>query len=360
LLYGNPAQGVCDTLCCGKRGVTRDRVEVKPDLIYDLASLTKIISTTTLFMMTLDKGLIDLDSPLASLGWEIKGSLKKATIRRLLAHQSGLPAWRPYHQDDSLSQDDDGLLEDDSLLEEDGLLEDDSLLEEESLLVNNALKTAILRETLECDPGQRTIYSDLNFMLLGMILVERWEKRLESLFKTLISQPLGLLSCGFNPSGRNIAPTEDGFRIGGPLDYRGAPIKGPVPLGTVHDDNARAQNGVSGHAGLFSSAQDVWKVVRLWAEAFDDSKRSLVSKGAMDEFLCACRPKSGAARALGFDLGQGTLQGARGHTGYTGPSLWWNPQKDRAFVFLCNRVHPTARASKMENFRKELADRLWG
>jgi CubicO group peptidase (beta-lactamase class C family) len=131
-------------------------------------------------------------------------------------------------------------------------------------------------------------------------------------------------------------------------------------LGRVHDDNAALLGGAAGHAGLFGSAEEIWRIVEDWAASWTADQGTLVRRDTLRLFLKRRNDRQGTGRAAGFDLGQGLLAGARGHLSYTGCSLWWDPEKDRAFVFLSNRVHPTARGGRMDAFRRELAALLWG
>jgi CubicO group peptidase (beta-lactamase class C family) len=331
LAHGKPSEGRVEYLWVGQRGRTRDRLPVHRDLVYDLASITKVVSTTFLMMISVQEGLIGLETGLKGLGWPVSSDRERLKVVDLLTHQSGLPAWRPYYLDQSLSEKD-------------------------------KLALTILNEPGQSKVGAETLYSDLNFILLGLVLEKIWGRDLGSLFAEKIADPLNLFSTGFRPSPQKlpVAPTEDGPRLGGPLDWPGVKVLGPVPLGRVHDDNAAFLGGIAGQAGLFGTAPEIWRVICDWAESLSGKRTGLVGQGVLEDFLEARPPLKGPSRAVGFDIGQnGPIEGARGHLGYTGGSLWWDPPNDRAFVLLCNRVHPTARGSKMEGFRKGLAELLW-
>jgi CubicO group peptidase (beta-lactamase class C family) len=301
------------------------------EVVYDLASLTKILSTTFLTMMAADEGRLEVGGEVSKLGWPVPDGLKGLKVSDLLTHQSGLPAWRPYYLDD-------------------GLKNRDKFIE------------TILNEPKVSNVGEQTLYSDLNFLLLGFILENIYGQNVKELFAEKIAKPLGLSVTGYgpNPALLPLAPTEDGPRLGGPLDFPGVKVLGPVPLGRVHDDNAAFLSGQAGHAGLFGSIKEVWLMVQNWAKSLTLSPDALVRAETMTAFLAPRKAPRGPLRAMGFDIGQGPLLGSRGHLGYTGGSVWWDPQLDRAFVVLTNRVHPTARGSKMEEFRKGLAELLWG
>ncbi|MDR2386249.1 MAG: beta-lactamase family protein [Deltaproteobacteria bacterium] len=331
LAYGHPAKGEVTYLWAGLRGLSRSRFPVSPDLVYDLASLTKILSTTFLIMLAVDQGQIELDWKLTKFAWPVPDNLKGLKVSDLLTHQSGLPAWRPYYLNKELQN-------------------RDKFIE------------TILNEPKVSNIGEKTLYSDLNFLLLGFILETIFGQSLKDLFAEKIAQPLGLLVTGYVPKPWlwPVAPTEDGPRLGGPLDYPGLKILGPVPLGRVHDDNSAFLSGQAGHAGLFGSIKEVWLVLQNWAKSLSQAPEALVRGQTMSAFLAPRKAPSGPLRAMGFDLGLGPLRGSRGHLGYTGGSLWWDPDLDRALVLLTNRVHPTARNSQMEEFRKGLAQLLWG
>jgi CubicO group peptidase (beta-lactamase class C family) len=405
LVHGRPEAGVAEGFKAGFEGLTRHRVRVSADTAYDLASLTKVLATTTLAMIAADRGLLALDGPLSELGFKPPEDLSALTVSDLLTHQSGLPAWLPYHVDPELSD-------------------------------KERLIEAILTERPLFPIGGRTLYSDLNFMLLGVVLERLFGSSLAELFEGLVAAPLGLKSTGFYGSRFSPAPTEDGPRIGGPLDWPGAPVLGPVPTGRVHDDNAAALGGAAGHAGLFGTAPEVFKIIRAWAKSLNwsektpgerggadagkgqeaasgkgqeaasgkgqeagfgkgqeaalgrgqeaasgkgqeaalgrgqeaasgrgdgpsfDQPRTLIGQKTMEAFLAVKPSREDRGRAAGFDLGLGAMEGAVGHLGYTGGTLWWDPKNDLALVFLCNRVHPTARNSKMPQFRERLYEAL--
>ncbi|MDR1546824.1 MAG: beta-lactamase family protein [Deltaproteobacteria bacterium] len=328
LVWGRPVQGFSQMACAGTRGLTRGRIPVEPSLLYDLASLTKILSTTSLLMRAVDQGLAALSTRLGALDWPLPPDLSQLTLLDLLTHQSGLPSWRPYHQNPELRE-------------------------------PARLKAAILSERPLFRPQQMTLYSDLNFLLLGLFLTEVFGVDLATLFRREVADTLGLRRLGFCPAGDDIAPAEDGPRLGGPLSWPAAPVLGPTPLGRPHDDNAAFLGGAAGHAGLFGSAAEIWRVVVDWAAAEAEDAGRLVRQDTLRDFLKIRTPAEGPGRGAGFDIGLGPLLEARGHLAYTGCSLWWSPETDQAFALLCNRVHPTARGSRMEAFRRELAELLW-
>jgi CubicO group peptidase (beta-lactamase class C family) len=294
---------------------------VTASLGYDLASLTKVLATTFLVAGEVSRGRLDLAATLGDLGWS--GPVQRLTLRDLLAHRSGLPPWRPFY------------------------------LLKSAESPRDRYRRALAQEPLISRPGQETIYSDLNFLILGLVLEDLNGQSLASLFATRVAQPLGLTRLGYTPEWGPLAPTEDGFRVGGPLTYPGLPYLGPVPLGRAHDDNAAGLGGVAGQAGLFGSVGAVWAVLRSWAGILA-GQVNLVEKKVLTAFLEPQSVETGPPRALGFALGEGPWAGLVGHWGYTGGGLWWDPVQDWALAFLTNRVHPTAREGGVVAFRQEL------
>src|SRR5215210_278050 len=260
-----------------------DGAPVEVFTVYDLASVTKVVGLTTALMLAVEEGKLDLDAPIHRYIPAFSGDLKeRVTARMLLAHASGLPAWRPLFR--------------------------------ETASRAEAIKLA-LETPLETAPGAREAYSDLGLIVLTDAVERIYGERLDSLLERRIFGPRGMHSLRFLPDARErIAPTE--------LD----PWRGRVLRGEVHDENAARMDGVSGHAGLFGSAPDLlafaeW-VLQGWKE------RTLVQAFTRRQELVP-----GSSRALGWDTptpagSAGSLLSPRsfGHTGFTGTSLWIDPE----------------------------------
>ncbi|MDR2460141.1 MAG: beta-lactamase family protein [Deltaproteobacteria bacterium] len=322
----------------GKVGLTRDLRAVSPQTVYDLASVTKLVATTHLLMLALKSGPLACTTSLASLGFKCPPLTSCLTLEELLSHQSGLPAWRPlYHAKMS------------------------TLAERKERALAD-----ILAEPLLFTPKDRSLYSDLGFILLGEILEANYKSTLPSLFSQKIAIPLALTSSFYSPRFNplmdtfpfppDLAPTEDGGRKPGPLNYPGLGSYGPVPWGSPHDDNCSYLNGAAGHAGLFSTAHDLWKILRSFAASLIEDS-SFLPKELMKDFLSPRVAKDGSERALGFNIfplasGRKIL----GHLGYTGTSLYWDPELCRGLILLTNRCHPTSRNHLIDDFRKTLVD----
>ena len=274
--------------------------------VFDLASLTKVIATTTLAMRHVDAGLTPLDLPVAAALRTWRGEDRETvTVRDLLAHASGLTAHLPFFRDH----------------------------------VGRAeFEPAIGRLPLEYAPRTRSIYSDLGFILLGFILADRHPvgASLAAQFEEVaVRRSWGELR--FHPPAAwraRTAPTE--------LD----PWRGRTLIAEVHDENAWALGGAAGHAGLFGTAGAVGRFARDVLAGFHGDG-PLASRPTFDAFRKGTAVP-GSSRALGWDTmlptsscGTRLSPAAIGHTGFTGTSLWIDPTADRYLVLLTNRVHPT-------------------
>jgi len=314
----------------GRLSVASDSEPVSLDTAYDLASLTKILSTTILAMIFIEKGWCTLDATLSETWPGLMPEDKKTiTFRQLLNHSTGLPAWRPLY---------------------------DTLEPLPVELRRARAAELILREPLECFPGEKSLYSDLNFILLGFMLEQIGRASLDVLFDSFIAQPLKLRHTGYRPldkggmSARSIiAPTEV------------FPEQREALQGEVHDRNARALGGTAGHAGLFGPAMEVWLIMKDLIAAFKNQPGPhLVSNATVRTFW----QRHGSTRALGFDMPSETGSAAGelfsrasvGHLGFTGTSLWYDPSRDLTVILLTNRVHPSTANEAIREFRPVIHD----
>jgi CubicO group peptidase (beta-lactamase class C family) len=290
------------------------------DTIFDLASLTKVIATTSLVMRHVRRGTLSLDTPVSLIlpRWR-RDDRAAVRVRQLLDHSSGLPAHGRFW---------------------------------ESIAGRDDYARTIADLPLERSPGTASVYSDLGFMALGFLLESIARDPLETAF-ALMSRDWGT-SFRFNPPEswrRRIAPTEDD------------PWRGRVLAGEVHDENAAALGGVAGHAGLFGTIQDVGRFARLVLETF--RRRTRLGTPAMMRTFAAPTRVPGSSRALGWDTMRRTSScGARfsaaaiGHTGFTGTSLWIDPALDLYVVMLTNRVHPTRAVNIWAEWRPRVHDAI--
>lgn len=291
--------------------------------IYDLASLTKVVGLTTAAMMAVDEGKLDLDAPVRQYVPAFAGAGKeRVSVRMLLAHASGLPAWRPLFRE----------------------------------VETRAEAFALADGTpLDSVPGTADVYSDLGAIVLTQALETVYHERLDSLLDRRLFRPLGMSSTRYLPpeSWRSrIAPTE--------LD----PWRGRVLRGEVHDENAALMDGVSGHAGLFGSAEDLMRFAEWILEQLDGPPvRPSIHPPVLRDFTRRQNLVPGSSRALGWDTpseggSAGTLlsPASFGHTGFTGTSLWIDPEHHLAIVLLSNRVNPTRDNPRWAPVRARIAD----
>lgn len=312
-------------------GVLGDADATRPDstTIYDLASLTKVVALTTALAMAVDEGRVSLDAAAAAYVPSFRGGGREhITVRELMTHASGLPAWAPLHL----------------------------------AATDRAGALAIIdTTTLRSRPGAAYEYSDLGAILLTRVVETVYGERLDALLARRLFGPLGLADTRFLPTwdwwGRT-APTErDAWR-------------GRVLRGEVHDENASRLDGVSGHAGLFSSSRDLlafgdWMLQAWHGTPGDAAWRWPPPPEALRQFTRRQDSPSGSSRALGWDTpSQGSSAGRRlsrsafGHTGFTGTSIWVDPERRLVVVLLSNRVHPTRENSRWGPVRRNVADRV--
>ena len=303
----------------GRAGTADDAPSTSVDTVFDLASLTKVIATTTLAMRAVDEHRIDLDAPLGGRLAYWRGEDRSAvTIADLLAHASGLTAHLPFYRDHRGRQD---------------------------------FESAIAALPLEYPPRTESIYSDLGFILLGFILEDALEAGLDAAFDRVVEQ-CGWGELRFRPPRAwrdRTAPTEfDAWR-------------GRVLQGEVHDENAWALGGVAGHAGLFGTAAAVGRFARTVAAGFRDEP-TIAASATFGRFMTRT-PVPGSSRALGWDTmlptsscGRRMSGRAVGHTGFTGTSLWIDPAADAYVVLLTNRVYPTRTNEAILSIRPALHD----
>ena len=293
------------------------------ETIYDIASLTKVVVTTTLTMVMVDAGRLDLDAPVQSFLPRFQGTNKeKVTVRHLLAHSSGIDWWAPLYKE---------------------------------LQGKEAFLERIYGMELVSEPGTQMKYSDLDMLLLGEIVERVSGRSLAELAHERIFEPLGLERSRYTPSSSlfsNLAPTEIDPETRQPLH------------GVVHDENARALGGVAPHAGLFSTAPELAKFAQmlLWKGVYDH--RRIVSRESVESFTRRQELPVGSSRALGWDTksAEGSSAGVLfspdsfGHTGFTGTSIWVDPSRELFVVLLTNRVHPTRDNNAIRQARPAIHD----
>jgi CubicO group peptidase (beta-lactamase class C family) len=310
--------------------------EVATDTLYDLASLTKVVVTTTLSMILVDEGKLDLDARVHAFFPAFSGPAKeRVTVRHLLTHSGGLQWWAPLYKE---------------------------------VKGKAAFLERIVAMDLAYEPGAKSVYSDLGIILLGDILERVSRTPFEEMARTRVLQPLGMKDAQYRPPAEllpRIAPTEND------------PWRGRVVRGEVHDENAFALGGVAPHAGLFATAPDLAHLAQMLLAGGSFGGRRIVSRATVELFTeRAGVPVS--SRALGWDTptdesglrsstpGQpgyssaGSLFSARsfGHTGFTGSAMWMDPERELYVVLLTNRVHPTRDNNAIREVRAQVSDAI--
>jgi CubicO group peptidase (beta-lactamase class C family) len=286
--------------------------------LWDLASLTKVVGMTTAMMQLFEQGKVDLDAPLQRYIPEWQGPHKElVTIRHLITHTSGLPAFKPYdqqtHDPDSLAK----------------------------------LMFATPLDTL---PGVRMIYSDIGAYMLGRLVERLSGETLDQYVLNHVFRPLGMNETMYRPPSSlkpRIAPTE--------ID----PVRGGKVWGMVHDERAYYLGGVSAHAGIFSSAYDLARFARMYLNNGTLDGVRIIRPETIDLFTT----RQVQDRALGWQKPDGSnsaghlmSERAFGHTGFTGTSIWIDPARDVFVILLSNRVDPTRANNKIGRVRVALAD----
>ena len=315
--------GETRVLASGRLTFAPEAAAVAASTVYDLASLTKVVVTTTIAMRLYDAGRLDLDQPACSwlpgLG---SGAKAQITVAHLLQHSSGLAGWQPLFREIS------------------GW---------------DAYVERISQIKLAYAPGQQAVYSDLGFILLGAILERVAGVAWSRLASEWVLTPLGLRETTYCPEAEwrpRVAPTEV------------CAWRGRLMHGEVHDENAFAMGGIAPHAGLFGTAADLARVAHLMLDEGVSGHGRLVTPATIARFTRrAAIP--GSTRALGWDTpseaGYSTA-GARmsrrafGHTGFTGTSLWIDPERGVFVILLSNRIHPKRDNEGIRWVRPALAD----
>jgi len=291
---------------------------VKTNTIYDLASLTKVIAATTAAMICVDRGLFRINDNAARYISQFgKSGKENITIKNLLLHNSGLPAYKKFY----------------------------ALYDSPDKVLNDIYSTPLLYPT-----GTKTVYSDLGMIVLGKIIEKVTGRTLDKFCNAEIFKPLGMNDTYYNP------PEALKFRIA-PTEFDKY-WRNRLLIGEVHDETASLLNGVSGHAGLFSTAGDISKLLRMLLQKGVFEGKRIIDSSIVKLFTS----KQSNQRGLGWDIksaagsSAGSLFSNRsyGHTGFTGTSVWTDPERNLFVVFLTNRVYPTRNNNKLIKIRPEL------
>jgi CubicO group peptidase (beta-lactamase class C family) len=300
-----------------------DGAPVTTATIYDLASVTKVAGTTAVYMRLAALGKVRMNESAgnhlpefiaAATNAEEKARREKVTLEHLLTHTAGLVSWKPFYK---------------------------------STASYAELLAAIYAAPLESEPGQTYRYSDPGMILAGEIAARIGGKPLAQLERELVFGPLQMTNTFRNPPEKlhaRIPPTE---RL---------PDTGEFVRGVVHDENARAGQGITGHAGLFATAEDLGMFAAEMLRGLD-GRSQLFPKPVMEDFLRERQFDTRSHRTLGWGLTKndsGSFGPAISHTGFTGTSMWLDSQRKLYLVLLTNRVHPTRDNNRVSRVRGDL------
>jgi serine-type D-Ala-D-Ala carboxypeptidase len=336
----------------GKQG------EVTPTTLFDLSSVTKVVATTTMAMLLYERGLLDLDAPISAIVPEFTRDpvkdprRREVTVRQLLAHSSGLPAY-------------------------------------EKLFLKAHTRAALLEAAfttpLASNPATSAVYSDIGFIILGIVLERLADESLDRFCQREIFAPLAMTNTTFNPPREirpQIPPTADEQENGDEAE-RGAGVPAremlaaPPPQGATHqprstfrkkiiqgevqDENASILGGISAHAGLFSTAEDLAK----FAHVMLNQGKPILRPETVALFTRRESAPAGTSRALGWDTPSTPSQSGKyfspnsyGHLGYTGTSLWIDPTRQLSITLLTNRTWPDCSNQTIKQVRPKFHDAI--
>jgi len=305
----------------GRFTYAQDATPTNADSVFDLASVSKVVATTTMAMILWERGLLDLEMPVVGVLPEFAASdarRNQITFRMLLAHSSGLPAYEKLYLRASNT--------------------DELLLECFSIPLRNA-------------PGSRVEYSDIGFILLGLALERIAGEPLDIFCQREVFGPLGMSQTTFNP------PTAWRSRIPPTADDQ--TFRKRIIEGEVHDENASVLGGVAGHAGIFCTASDL----AIFAHDLLRGGEPILRPQTLQAFTHRENSPPGTSRALGWDTPSAPSQSGKyfsssscGHLGYTGTSLWIDPERQLSVILLTNRTWPDCSSQAIKEVRPRFHD----
>jgi serine-type D-Ala-D-Ala carboxypeptidase len=319
--------------------------DVTPATVFDLASLTKPIATTTMAAILYERGLLDLEAPILDMVpeflvdscGEADDRRREVTVRQLLTHSSGLPAY-------------------------------------EKLFLQAQTRDELLRAALtmplSADPGTRAEYSDIGFIILGVALERIAQQTLDVFCEKEVFRPLGMANTTFNPAAEKraqIPPTADEREESGQSTQARSgqkprsTFRRRIIQGEVQDENASVMGGVAGHAGLFSTAEDLAR----FAQVMLNGGAPIMRQETVSLFTHRESAPAGTSRTLGWDTPSSPSQSGKyfgprsyGHLGYTGTSLWIDPDRQLSIALLTNRTWPDCSNQAIKQVRPEFYDAI--
>jgi CubicO group peptidase (beta-lactamase class C family) len=293
--------------------------------VFDLASVSKVVATTSMAMILYERGRLDLGTPVAAIVPEFTATnlardarRKDVTIQNLLAHSSGLPAYEKLFLDAKSKHE----------------------------LVHAALNTSLIAA-----PETRAEYSDIGFMILGLALERMAHETIDQFCQREVFAPLGMSHTIFNPP--------HPWRLSIPPTANEHSFRKRIIQGEINDDNAAVLGGIAGHAGAFSAAEDM----AIFGNVMVRGGRPLVQPETLARFTLRQSSPAGTSRALGWDTPSSPSQSGKyfsarsfGHLGYTGTSLWIDPDRDLSVTLLTNRTWPDASSQAIRQVRPHFHD----
>ena len=298
-----------------------DSPETTTATVFDLASVTKVVATTSMAMILYERGLLDLDFPVVAVVTEFAGEDPRrdaVTMRMLLAHSSGLPAYEKLFL---------------------------------RAKTRDELLSAAFATPLAANPGAKAEYSDVGFIILGVALERIAEESLDHFCRHEVFGPLAMTHTTFNPPAA--------WRAFIPPTANDESFRKRIILGEVQDENASVMGGVAGHAGVFASAEDL----ATFAHAMLSRARPILRPETLAVFTRRDSSQPGTSRALGWDTPSAPSQSGKyfsptsfGHLGYTGTSLWIDPERQLSVTLLTNRTWPDCSNQAIKQLRPKFHD----
>ena len=309
---------------------------MKRDLVFDLASLTKPLGAALATALLVERGDLEWDATLGELldlPDSTSSSMAGIRVRHLLEHRSGLPAFRTYYR---------------------------QFRGCEGASNKEHVRSFILREPLSGPPGTRACYSDLGYMLIEWVIEGATGQGMDQWLERNLFRPIGLTDTGFSPPDR--PGPSDRFVQTAYCAYRKRYLQGEV-----HDRNAFAMGGFSGHAGLFASARDVHTLLNVLYRSYSGEEGLVLSPKRVRELFAETAAPHGNSFRMGFDTpsAQGSSAGTLfpghsvGHLGFTGTSFWMDLKSGFSVILLTNRLLARPRNSRIRAFRPRLHDLVW-
>ncbi|MBD3308940.1 serine hydrolase [candidate division KSB3 bacterium] len=306
---------------------------------FDIASLTKVVATTTAVMLLLRDNLITLHDPVKKYVPECPH--EQITFTHLLTHTAGFPAWQPFFEDVQQEADRRGSAE---------------------FIGSPEAKQFVLEKLCQTDllspPGKDCLYSDLGFILLGVAIEHITGVPLDQYCHDMIFQPCNMAATGFQTTGAPVV--KELYAATERCEWRQT-----ILCGVVHDENAYAMGGVAGHAGVFSTLDDLHRFMRKLLQCYQGDDPFL-PQPLVRQFFARQNLVQGSTRALGWDTPSpqkstsGTLLSAAsiGHTGFTGTSIWLDLTRQLLILLLSNRIHPSRQNQTFLNIRPKIHDTI--